>query len=166
MPWRDFFRLLTRPRGREYAYFCEFFTLLLELQAYIRDSGASGHMPTLKQLRDDGRSDIARLVTKHGGMYILAARLDLVPAVSKASPAEPLCWGPFDLAFAVEVLQAAQSLALAKSGGKDKVVMPTRDQLAALGRGDLNALVEKFGGHADVGRRLGLAAQEEAGKHL
>jgi hypothetical protein len=42
--------------------------MLLELSAYMRDSGKPGVMPGLKRMRDDGRADIAKLVVKHGGM--------------------------------------------------------------------------------------------------
>uniref|UniRef100_A0A7S0UDB0 Uncharacterized protein n=1 Tax=Hemiselmis andersenii TaxID=464988 RepID=A0A7S0UDB0_HEMAN len=108
-------------------------------------------MPTMKQLVDDGRGDLRKLITKHGGMRVMAARLDLRLSRGRSD----LVWGPFDLDFAIEVLEYAHMLALESDGG-DGIRMPTAAELTSLGRNDVDEKVIEYGGYSEVARRLGM----------
>lgn len=141
--------------SEEYAYFFEFYNLLRELKAYQEATGQVGCMPSLARMKRDGRPDIVRLIRKHGGQNVLAARLDL-RLERERKPY--LRWGDFDIDFAIDLLNASQVVAL-ETGHNLLLVLPTEEELAALGRSDLAAQIVQFGGREDVARRLGMDSE-------
>ena len=113
-----------------------------------------GCMPSMKRMKQDGRADLAKLVRKHGGQRVLAARLNLTLHHPRR---ERMNWGPFDLDFAIDLLNVSQVVAVDESQSTHRrVLLPTNSQLSALGRQDLDCKIELYGGRHDVARRLGM----------
>ena len=135
----------------EYSYHYEFYSFLRELKSYQEATGQVGKMPALTHMKRDGRADLVRLVRKHGGQQVLAARLCL-KLDRERSPR--MLWGPFDLDFAIDLLNVSQAVAL-DVGNNRRMLLPTDDDLAVIGRPDLSTRISEYGGRADVARRLG-----------
>lgn len=93
----------------EYSYHNEFYNFLRELRLYQVATGQEGKMPALTRMAQDGRADLVRLIRKHGGQQVLAARLYL-KLEKERKPY--LLWGPFDLDFAIDMLNVSQIVAL------------------------------------------------------
>jgi len=139
----------------EYAYHHEFYTLLRELKAYQLSTDQIGMLPPLQRMKEDGRSDLVRLIRRHGGKHVLAARLFL-DVNREHSPF--LRWGVFDLDFAIDLLNVSQVVAL-ELGTHYRIVLPNDEHFQIIGRPDLPPKIEEYGGRVDVARRLGMDAE-------
>ena len=144
----------------EYAYYHEFYSFLRELKRYQQATGQVGQMPALTRMKQDGRGDLVRLVRKHGGQQVLAARLCLKLERQRGPR---LLWGPFDMDFAIDLLNVSQAVAL-EIGSNCRMLLPTEAELAAIGRPDMSAKIKHYGGRADVARRLGVFLPLQRGR--
>jgi hypothetical protein len=101
--------------------------------------------PRTHQLR---RAGLYSPVQRYGGRRALSARLGF------ARDASGVFMGSFSVSFASELVGYAARVGIATQDGF--VGMPSFTQMEADGRADLIAQCERFGGGADVGRRVGL----------
>mmetsp|Transcript_5128 Transcript_5128/g.15353 ORF Transcript_5128/g.15353 Transcript_5128/m.15353 type:complete len:272 (-) Transcript_5128:688-1503(-) len=135
----------------DWKYFQEFKYLVKSLRDCVQEIGKPGHMPSFKQLADSDNRKLASLISRHGGVNALGARLDLKV---KSARRENLCWGPFCINFAIDVLEASEQSRCIYDG---MIQMPAGGELEKLGVKDAPELIDRFGGGDAVARRLGLA---------
>mmetsp|Transcript_7074 Transcript_7074/g.31231 ORF Transcript_7074/g.31231 Transcript_7074/m.31231 type:complete len:309 (+) Transcript_7074:494-1420(+) len=136
----------------DWRYFREFRALLKLLSEYMESTHTKGVMPRLRHLQQNGFEELSRLIIRHGGSRAMASRLDL--ALPSGKPND-LYWGPFSLSFALEVLDACNTLRFVDRG---MIRMPSSDTLVAFGVPNADLLIKAYGGEDAVARRLGLAA--------
>lgn len=105
-------------------------------------------MPSQRQLIDSGRTDLLNAVRVHGGAVQVARRAALAPLPAKARKKPPGYWTD------PKRLHAELLIFTARNGHPG--LMPRRDQLRSVGRGDLNYAIEKHGGYAAVASALHL----------
>ncbi|KAK4530158.1 hypothetical protein CCYA_CCYA03G1015 [Cyanidiococcus yangmingshanensis] len=138
---------------RDYAsweYVLELRDLVRELSAYMRVANKGNEMPSLAELQRQGRPDLARLVRRHGGPLVVAARFGLdVPPLRRRRDMD-IKWGPFSLEVAERLLDACFVRGRAVDGVPE---MPPLTELET----DLQNKIEEYGGPDLVARRLGLA---------
>uniref|UniRef100_A0A7S4KYW5 Uncharacterized protein n=1 Tax=Guillardia theta TaxID=55529 RepID=A0A7S4KYW5_GUITH len=136
----------------EFNYLVEFYHLLKELRSYQEEKQQLGKMPSFKQLIANGRQDLARMICKHGGQNVLAARLDL----QLDRPRKPyLVWGQFSIDFAIDLIEIAGQHSQ-DIGRTERILMPNATTLQSIHRADLIEKIEMYGGFVDVARRIGL----------
>ncbi|KAJ8908570.1 hypothetical protein NDN08_005275 [Rhodosorus marinus] len=135
----------------DWRYFREFRTVLRLLNEYMESTDAKGVMPKLRHLQQNGFEELSRLIIRHGGSKAMASRLDLKLPSGKPND---LYWGPFSLSFALEVLDACDTLRFVDRG---MIRMPSSDTLVAFGVPNADVLIQAYGGEDAVARRLGLA---------
>eukprot|EP00189_Rhodosorus_marinus_P014027 CAMPEP_0184746446 /NCGR_PEP_ID=MMETSP0315-20130426/8976_1 /TAXON_ID=101924 /ORGANISM="Rhodosorus marinus, Strain UTEX LB 2760" /LENGTH=275 /DNA_ID=CAMNT_0027219019 /DNA_START=597 /DNA_END=1424 /DNA_ORIENTATION=- len=135
----------------DWRYFREFRAVLTLLSEYMELTDAKGVMPRLRHLQQNGFEELSRLIIRHGGSKAMASRLDLKLPSGKPND---LYWGPFSVSFALEVLDACDTLRFVDRG---MIRMPSTDTLVAFGVPNADVLIEAYGGEDAVARRLGVA---------
>lgn len=130
-------------KRKQRGYWEEFANVQSELLHFIEEHGASGFMPTQRQLVQAGQESLAYAVDLHGGFPVVAERLGLI-ATTKPNR----YWDDFTNVER-ELLAFIQEYG---TSGK----MPTRAELDLANRSDLNSALNKHGGSTTVADRLGL----------
>ena len=70
---------LKRPNsGKPAGYWIDFTNVERELLSFLTEHGMDGIMPTVEELSNARRSDLASAISKHGGFPIVAERLGLI----------------------------------------------------------------------------------------
>lgn len=113
--------------------------------AYILANGQVGIMPTVQLLIDTGRSDLLQAIAKHGGMAVVAQRLNLT-RIDQAKPSG--YWKEFSN---VET----ELLDFISEHGKSAHI-PTQRELNAAGYSGLARAIHRHGGLALVAKKLNL----------
>ncbi|BAM82070.1 hypothetical protein CYME_CMQ170C [Cyanidioschyzon merolae strain 10D] len=131
-------------------YVLEMRDLLRELRAYLNLANKGNEMPSIAELQRQGREDLARLIRRHGGPLVFAARFGLYVPPSRRRREADLKWGPFSLALAVRLLDACYQRGRAVDG------IPELPPLSELDL-ELQTEIAEYGGPDTVARRLGLA---------
>ena len=124
------------------------------LRVFINTHGTLGVMPTVGQLTVANRSDLASAIAKHGGFRTVAELLGLEMSYVMKTP------GYWDSWSNVERELNAFIDAHGTPG-----VMPAREELLRVGRGDLSSALSKHDGSISVATRLGLALPFTAKPH-
>ena len=130
-------------------YWDDFTNVHHELSAFIAEHGETGIMPTAIELEKAERSDLINAIRKHGGLPMVAKRLEL-----KCTYKSIGYWSDFTnverelRAFVVEHGTAG--------------IMPTQLELAKANRKDLVHAIGKHGGLPIVAERLGLKRPDVA----
>lgn len=129
-----------KPRG----YWKDFGNVEAELSDYIQTFGKTSAMPLSTELEEAGQSSLVQAITNiHGGFEAVAKRLQLTYESRRHG-----YWA--DVAnIENEVRGLAQRL-----GTPD--VMPTQEQLGALGGGIKRAIIKNHGGLRALAKKLGL----------
>lgn len=116
--------------------------------------GQLSRMPSLRELRDAGRADLAEGIAKyHGGFRAVASKLNLASRKKK------------DFFYEQFYNVAREVYSLAKDIDTDGV-MPYSTVLRATKRSDLAAAIVNFGGMSEVSQRLGLQYRMRAKEAL
>ncbi|WVZ61188.1 hypothetical protein U9M48_011100 [Paspalum notatum var. saurae] len=118
-----------------------------ELENFIAKYGQDGFMPKRKHLRNHGRVDIEKAVTRMGGFRKIASVMNLSLSYKNRKPR-----GYWDN---LENLQEEISR-FQKSWGMDPSYMPSRKSFERAGRYDIARALEKWGGVQEVSRLLSL----------
>lgn len=141
---------LLRGQRKPPGYWAAFPNLETELRQFLASNVAipNGGMPTLKELRNANRSDIAEGVAQHGGVRIVAQRLGLQPR-SRAK-----LRGYWDDGDTVDTALRAF---IAEHGNNG---MPTQRELRDAGRADLADALVRHGGLRAAAGRLGVASRK------
>lgn len=134
---------LNKPEG----YWSDFTNVEKELRVFILEHSIGNAMPTKRDLTAAGYSSLAKAISKHGGMAVVAEQLDL-----KASYKPIHYWDEF---ANVE----KELLTFATEFGKDGF-MPTVAELTIARRIDLVRAIGRYGGFLVVAKRLGLERQD------
>ncbi|XP_075084094.1 uncharacterized protein LOC107820383 [Nicotiana tabacum] len=121
--------------------------LKAELLAFISEHGQEGFMPMRKQLRNHGRVDIEKAITRMGGFRRIASLMNLSLAYKHRKPK-----GYWD---SLENLQEEISR-FQTNWGMDPSYMPSRKSFERAGRYDIARALEKWGGLHEVSRLLSL----------
>ncbi|XP_059624499.1 uncharacterized protein LOC132267351 isoform X2 [Cornus florida] len=121
--------------------------LKAELLTFISEYGQEGFMPMRKQLRNHGRVDIEKAITRMGGFRRIASLMNLSLAYKHRKPK-----GYWDN---LENLQEEISR-FQRSWGMDPSYMPSRKSFERAGRYDIARALEKWGGLHEVSRLLSL----------
>ncbi|KZV47585.1 hypothetical protein F511_12854 [Dorcoceras hygrometricum] len=118
-----------------------------ELLKFICEHGQEGFMPMRKQLREEGRVDIEKAITRMGGFRRIALLMNLSLAYKHRKPK-----GYWDsLENLEEEINRFQ-----KNWGMDLSYMPSRKSFERAGRYDIARALEKWGGLHEVSRLLSL----------
>lgn len=135
-------------------FWASFPNLDAELRSFLASDDAAaiepGLMPTLKELRDSRRSDIAEGIEQHGGVRAVTNRMRL-RARSSTRPR-----GHWDDWAQVEVELLAFMRTQARSGEGATLAMPTQRELRNAGRADLADALALHGGLRAAAARLGV----------
>nr|XP_016508462.1 PREDICTED: uncharacterized protein LOC107826040 [Nicotiana tabacum] len=121
--------------------------LKAELLDFISEHGQEGFMPMRKQLRNHGRVDIEKAITRMGGFRRIASLMNLSLAYKHRKPK-----GYWD---SLENLQEEISR-FQTNWGMDPSYMPSRKSFERAGRYDIARALEKWGGLHEVSRLLSL----------
>ncbi|KAA8498706.1 hypothetical protein FVE85_6291 [Porphyridium purpureum] len=122
-----------------------------ELRVYIKDRGLdTRRMPSLDNLKLDGRSDIAFAIQRyHGGQDAYAEYIGMPVTLDRGRQQVSIEW-----------LHSWQNFSLALSSWIDRNgfpdLMPARDDLLRTQRHDLRYAVHVHGGYEQTARRMGL----------
>lgn len=138
---------LPRADGRVRRDWASLGTVASELEAFCRENGTVGEMPSHLQLQACGRSDLLNAMHRHhGSMHLVAEQLGL-----RVRPGYAFRdWLEFEnLAREIRAF-------LATAEGADPAVMPTSFELRRAGRYDLHCAVQLHAGFFNVARRMGL----------
>ena len=136
---------MQKPSG----YWDDFANLEEELLTHIVEHGTPGVMPTLPELSQSGRRDIAHAIKKHGGVLEVVKRLGLDrPGAEKPRN----YWEDFSSV-------QNELLAFISEHGTQGT-MPLKSDFIRAERSDLTHAVRKHGGFDEVAKRLGLARPE------
>ncbi len=127
------------------SYWNDFSNFSHELFAFIEGYGNPGAMPTIDELRNAGRSDIANAVQKHDGFPVVAERLSLELTYTKKRHGY---WDDFSN-VAKEIFIYLQERGIL---GR----MPTTEELVKTERSSLARAIKEHGGFPVVAKRLGL----------
>ena len=133
-------------------YWADFANLENDLQEFIDQHGQSGRMPTKDDLSKAKRQDLIVGIRRHGGMSVVAQRLELNERQIRKSDTS---WNDFTR------LEKALREFL---GGQEKV-MPRISQLREAGRRDLINAIHRHGGVTVVAERLGLRLPDGVKPH-
>ncbi|KAL8034621.1 hypothetical protein ABFX02_12G040200 [Erythranthe guttata] len=118
-----------------------------ELVNFISEHGQQGFMPMRKQLREHGRVDIEKAITRMGGFRRIALLMNLSLAYKHRKPK-----GYWDnLENLEEEINRFQ-----RNWGMDSSFMPSRKSFERAGRYDIARALEKWGGLHEVSRLLSL----------
>jgi hypothetical protein len=142
---------------RDYAsweYVLRMRDLVRELRAYMHLANKGNVMPSIAELQRQGRADLARLVRRHGGPIVVAARFGLAVPPMRRRREIDIQWGPFSLQVAERLLDACFERGRAVDGIPE---LPSLSELEP----DLQNEVAVYGGPDMVARRLGLAFARE-----
>jgi len=132
-------------KRKQRGYWEEFANVKGELLHFIEENGVPGFMPTQQQLVQAGRDSLAYAVDLHGGFSAVAEQLELHLSYAKKREAY---WDDF-----ANVEQ--ELVAFIKEHGISGK-MPTRAELRAANRSDLDSALNKYGGLTAVAERLEL----------
>ncbi|KAA8496730.1 hypothetical protein FVE85_0459 [Porphyridium purpureum] len=66
-------RKFAKPRG----YWTDIKNILAELDVYVQERGLGRRMPTMKELRQNHRADLAGAIRRHGGLQVVAEQAEL-----------------------------------------------------------------------------------------
>lgn len=150
---------------QEWFYFEGQLELLVRLKEYLDEhhDGDYSCFPVVSNIQRNGHSELYRLIQYYGGRKFVAARygFDLSSSHRRRPPSD-LCWGPFDLVFAIDLLTFVKEEHVLRQPPlkPPALAMPSESRLRSLGgaHGDLLvSSIVKFGGFENVARRLGLA---------
>ena len=126
-------------------YWDNFSNLKSELLTFTQEQGTLGVMPTIEELRQAKRHDLANAIAKQGGYSVVAERLGLKWFYTRKSPAY---WHDF--------ANVERELVAFINEYGTLGIMPTKEELKKAGRSDLESAVNKHGGFSVVAERLGL----------
>ncbi|KAI0564448.1 hypothetical protein FGB62_25g424 [Gracilaria domingensis] len=149
-------------------YWDDFSNLQEELMTFIKNPPLEltpGTMPTLKQLRISGRSDIAGAIGKHNGVAAVAEKLQL-RRIQENKPKKYLSdWKMIEREVMDFIEKQTQSRGNQFGGEKtrtQKKKMPSLQELRAAGKGDLAEGITKYhGGFRAVAARLKLVSKKK-----
>jgi hypothetical protein len=159
----EFARVARMLRLAEWQHFVRFGSLLDALCAVLYGADAAGgwlrrveaesreeaEFPTGEEMRAVG---MHAAVQTYGGRRALGARLGF------RRQKGGIYMGAFSVTFAAELVRYAVDVAAVTPEGY--LAMPRVEWMLRDGRGDLATLCERFGGAAEVGRRVGLVPVE------
>jgi hypothetical protein len=142
---------------REWYYLEGQLEMLVELQRYLDEHAASDYrsFPTVLDMKVHGYEHLYSLVQYYGGRKFLAARLGMQSNINKSGlDDDGMNWGPFDLLFAVGLLQYVREGQLRKNPPltNPALAIPSREKLLQSGDDGDAWLDAKI-----TARRLGLA---------
>jgi Hypothetical methyltransferase/SNF2-related domain len=141
-PWGLTLKYIRKPGN----YWRDFIHVAKELQAFIEEFGTPGIMPIKVELLRAGRGDLAKALTKHGGIEVVAGRLGLqLPSHKRKQRGY---WEDF-----ANVTSELQNF-IAECGMLG--AMPTQDNLTRAGLTGLANAINHHGGMYAVAERLGL----------
>lgn len=147
---------------REWYFFEGQLELLVLLKEYMDEYEDSDYttFPNVSDIRRNGYEQLHSLIQYYGGRKYLAHRLGLMnsKSVLLSDDFMGVDWGPFDLAFAIALLNFVRQDHLRRQPPLKNplLVMPSRQRLLAK-EPWLHECVERYGGYENVARRLGLA---------
>jgi hypothetical protein len=157
---------------REWNYIFGMYHLLLELRSYLDlyYDGDYTAFPIVYNMKEDGYERLHLLIQFYGGRKFLAGRLGMEDSQAKATRARlsdnrleaaGINWGPFDLEFAIELLEFVRSDNMRKQPPLRNPVIEMPSKAKFLSSGEkgvyLDQRTEVYGGYENVARRLGLA---------
>ena len=125
------------------------------LQAELEASRYSGTrtIPTRKELRADGRSDLDKSISAHGGRAQVAARMGWATSGRVRKPRG--FWTLDNLKRELDSFLISSDL--------PPDIMPTKATIVERGRFDLVKAIEKFGGVSEVALQLGYVTSSGSG---
>ena len=155
-----------RPNG----YWKDFATLKKELLLFTKENSSEitpGLMPTQKQLRDLGRSDIVKAIEIHGGTTAVAEELGLSQRVVRKRKHYWKDWSKVEDALCTFVAERAakdhlDSKTVGRSTKSRPSRMPSQRELRKAGRTDLAEAISDFhGGFREVAKKLGFVSKKK-----
>ncbi len=128
---------------------------LLQAELEASSYGATRMIPTRKELRGDGRSDLDKCISAHGGRAQVAARMGW--QIDGRSRKPRGYWNSLDN------LKSEIDEFIASSDDLQDGMLPLKATMVSSGRYDLARAIEKWGGMSEVAEQLGYATKSGCG---
>ena len=138
---------VSKPAAKPRGYWHDFANVEAELRKVVADSGNTGQMPSTSTLRNSGLSSLADALGRFGGVYEVAAKLNLTCGKPRGY------WQD----YANTRKEFEDFLAIWRITAGEPNGVPTQDMIRKAGRQDLIAAMQLHGGMQRLAQELDLA---------
>jgi hypothetical protein len=139
--------VVSKPAAKPRGYWHDFANVEAELRKVVADSGITGQMPSTSVLRSSGLSSLADALGRFGGVYEVAAKLNLTCGKPRGY------WQD----YANTRKEFEDFLAIWRITAGEPNGVPTQDMIRKAGRQDLIAAMQLHGGMQRLAQELDLA---------